>query len=159
MTVIKAATVPRLGRGGGVETIPLITRQSAAEENKITTGISSYPPGTGAPLHLHNCDEHVTLLAGAAEVEIAGQVTALEPDDTTYVAAGIVHAFRNTGDTPGEDPLGVQLGLRHAHVRGHRGDGGAPVPGRPDGPRRLSFPAARTLSISAAPSCLAGPRR
>jgi len=100
MTVIRAARVARLGRGGGVETIPLITRQAAEEQNKITTGISVYPPGTGAPLHSHNCDEHVTLLAGAAEVEIAGQVTSLEPDDTTYVPAGVVHAFTNTGDTP-----------------------------------------------------------
>jgi mannose-6-phosphate isomerase-like protein (cupin superfamily) len=100
MTVIKAATVERLGRGGGVVTIPLITRKSAEEENKITTGISVYPVGTGAPRHTHNCDEHVTLLAGAAEVEIAGESTPLEPDDTTYVAAGIVHAFRNTGEVP-----------------------------------------------------------
>jgi mannose-6-phosphate isomerase-like protein (cupin superfamily) len=100
MTVIKAATVTRLGRGGGVVTIPLITRQSAAEDNKITTGISIYPEGTGAPLHLHNCDEHVTLLEGSAEVEIAGQVTPLEPTDTTYVVAGVEHAFRNTGHTP-----------------------------------------------------------
>lgn len=100
MTVIKADKVERLGRGGGVVTIPLITRQSAEEENKITTGISIYPAGTGAPPHTHNCDEHVTLLEGAAEVEIAGEVTALVPDDTTYVEAGIVHCFRNTGDTP-----------------------------------------------------------
>jgi mannose-6-phosphate isomerase-like protein (cupin superfamily) len=100
MTVIKAAMVTRLGRGGGVETIPLITRQSAEEENKITTGISTYPVGTGAPLHTHNCDEHVTLLEGSAEVEIDGEVTPLEPPDTTYVTAGIVHAFRNTGTTP-----------------------------------------------------------
>ena len=100
MTVIKAGKVERLGRGGGVVTIPLITRQSAEEENKITTGISIYPAGTGAPPHTHNCDEHVTLLEGAAEVEIAGEVTALVPDDTTYVEAGIVHCFRNTGDTP-----------------------------------------------------------
>lgn len=100
MTVIKAGAVARLGRGGGVVTIPLITRKDAQEENKITTGISVYPVGTGAPLHTHNCDEHVTLMEGTAEVEIAGKVTPLEPDDTTYVAAGIVHAFRNTGDTP-----------------------------------------------------------
>ncbi len=59
MTVIKAAGAARLGRGGGVETVPLITRKTAAEENKITTGISTYPPGTGAPLHSHNCDEQV----------------------------------------------------------------------------------------------------
>jgi mannose-6-phosphate isomerase-like protein (cupin superfamily) len=100
MTVIKAAQVARLGRGGGVVTIPLITRKTAAEENKITSGISIYPPGTGAPLHSHNCDEHVTLLAGTAEVEIAGDITPLTPDDTTYVTAGINHAFRNTGTTP-----------------------------------------------------------
>jgi mannose-6-phosphate isomerase-like protein (cupin superfamily) len=100
MTVIKAAAVTRLSRGGGVQTIPLITRQSAAGDNKITTGISIYPEGTGAPLHLHNCDEHVTLLEGSAEVEIAGQVTPLEPPDTTYVVAGVEHAFRNAGATP-----------------------------------------------------------
>jgi mannose-6-phosphate isomerase-like protein (cupin superfamily) len=100
MTVIKAEQVERLGRGGGVVTIPLITRQTAAEENKITTGISIYPAGTGAPPHTHNCDEHVTLLEGAAEVEIDGAVTPLVPDDTTYVEAGVVHCFRNTGQTP-----------------------------------------------------------
>jgi quercetin dioxygenase-like cupin family protein len=100
MTIIKVAKVERLGRGGGVVTIPLITRHSAEEENKITTGISTYPVGTGAPLHTHNCDEHVTLLEGSAEVEIAGEVTPLVPNDTTYVTAGIEHAFRNTGDTP-----------------------------------------------------------
>jgi len=100
MTVIKSALVEWLGRGGGVVSVPLITRKSAAEANKITSGISVYPVGKGAPLHSHNCDEQVTLLAGTAEVEIAGEITRLEPDDTTYVAAGIVHAFRNTGDTP-----------------------------------------------------------
>jgi mannose-6-phosphate isomerase-like protein (cupin superfamily) len=100
MTVIKVAAVERLGRGGGVETIPLITRKSAEEENKITTGISIYPVGTGAPLHSHNCDEHVTVLAGKAEVEIDGMVTPLEPDDTTYVTAGIFHKFTNVGDEP-----------------------------------------------------------
>jgi mannose-6-phosphate isomerase-like protein (cupin superfamily) len=100
MTVIRAARVERLGRGGGVVTIPLITRRSAKEANKITTGISVYPAGTGAPPHSHNCDEHVTLLEGQADAEIAGEIIRLEPDDTTYVSAGIVHAFRNTGDTP-----------------------------------------------------------
>jgi mannose-6-phosphate isomerase-like protein (cupin superfamily) len=100
MTVIKSAQVERLGRGGGVVSVPLITRKTAVEESKVTSGISVYPVGKGAPLHAHNCDEHVTLLAGTAEVEIAGKITQLEPDDTTYVTAGIVHAFRNTGDTP-----------------------------------------------------------
>ena len=98
MSVIKAVDVTLIHRGGGVLTRPLVTRQSVTEDNKITTGISTYPVGKGAPLHLHNCDEHVTLLEGCAEVEVAGVITPLEPYDTTYVAAGIEHAFRNTGD-------------------------------------------------------------
>jgi mannose-6-phosphate isomerase-like protein (cupin superfamily) len=100
MTIIKAASVERLGRGGGVETIPLITRHTAAEHITITSGISTYPAGTGAPLHSHNCVEHVTLLSGVGECVIDGVTTPLERFDTTYVEAGIPHLFRNTGDEP-----------------------------------------------------------
>jgi len=83
-----------------VQTLPLVTRTSVSEDIKVTTGISTYPPGTGAPLHTHNCDEHVILLEGRGEVEAAGVVTPLVPYDSTYVLAGIEHAFRNTGDSP-----------------------------------------------------------
>ena len=100
MTIIKAASVERLGRGGGVQSVPLITRHSAAEHITITSGISTYPAGTGAPMHSHNCVEHVTLLEGVGECVIDGVVTALERFDTTYVEAGIPHLFRNTGDGP-----------------------------------------------------------
>ncbi|SHN74935.1 cupin domain-containing protein [Cryptosporangium aurantiacum] len=100
MTIIKAAQVTRLDRGGSVATIPLITKHSAVEKTTLTSGISTYPVGTGAPLHTHNCVEHVTLLSGVAEVETDGEITPLEVYDTTYVEAGIPHAFRNIGDTP-----------------------------------------------------------
>ena len=95
--VIKAGEVPLLDRGGGVTTIPLVTHRSDGTA-AITTGISTYPKGTGAPLHVHNCDEQVTLLEGKGEVEIEGEITPLIPYDSTYIAAGLQHAFRNTGD-------------------------------------------------------------
>jgi len=113
MTVIKAQEVPRVGRGGGVVTIPLVTRHTAQEENLITTGISSYPVGKGAPPHWHNCDEHVTLLSGAAEVDVDGAVTPLVPHDTTYVKAGIVHCFRNTSSA---EPMVILWVYSSAHV-------------------------------------------
>lgn len=114
MTVIKVGDVTPLGRGGGVVTIPLITRQSAEEENLITTGISTYPVGTGAPLHSHNCDEHVTLLSGVAEVEIEGVGTRrLVPNDTTYVKAGIFHKFTNVSD---EVPMKILWVYSSAYV-------------------------------------------
>ena len=113
MTVIKVQDVTPLGRGGGVVTIPLITRHTAEEENLITTGISSYPVGKGAPPHSHNCDEHVTLLSGTAEVEIDGAVTPLVPHDTTYVKSGIVHCFRNTSDV---EPMVIMWVYSSAYV-------------------------------------------
>jgi mannose-6-phosphate isomerase-like protein (cupin superfamily) len=97
--VIKVESVPTLNRGGGISTTPLVTRLSV-EGAKIVTGISSYPSGEGAPLHHHNCDEQVTLLSGAGEVEIDGVVTPLVPHDSTYIEAGVQHAFRNTGEQP-----------------------------------------------------------
>ncbi len=99
MTVVKTADVTVLDRGSGITSIPLITRDSDSTA-RITTGISSYPAGTGAPLHLHNCDEQVTILEGQGEVEIEGVVTPLVPYDSTYIQAGQTHAFRNTGDEP-----------------------------------------------------------
>lgn len=98
--IIKSALVPVLDRGGAVVTTPLVTTTSAAGENRITSGISVYPAGTGAPMHSHNCDEHVTVLDGFAEVVVEGTVTRLSQYDTTYIPSPIPHLFRNVGDTP-----------------------------------------------------------
>ncbi|WP_436530269.1 cupin domain-containing protein [Actinoplanes sp. HUAS TT8] len=98
--IIKSALVPVLDRGGAVATTPLITTTSAGGENRITSGISVYPAGTGAPMHSHNCDEHVTILDGFAEVVVDGTVTRLSRYDTTYIPSPIPHLFRNVGDTP-----------------------------------------------------------
>lgn len=99
MPVIKTADVRVLDRGSGIRTTPLVTHGSVPEA-AIATGISAYPRGEGAPLHVHNCDEQVTLLEGTGEVEIEGEVTPLVPYDSTYIAGGVEHAFRNTGDDP-----------------------------------------------------------
>ncbi|MBW8481202.1 cupin domain-containing protein [Actinomadura parmotrematis] len=98
--IIKAAEVPPLDRGGSVVTTPLVTTPAAAGENRITSGISVYPVGSGAPLHSHNCDEHVTVLDGDAEVLVDGEATRLARYDTTYIPSPIPHLFRNVGDTP-----------------------------------------------------------
>jgi len=99
-TIIKVASVAPLDRGGAVVSTPLVTTSSAGGENRITSGMSVYPVGSGAPLHSHNCDEHVTILDGEAEVWIDGEVTKLERFDTTYVPSPVPHLFRNIGDTP-----------------------------------------------------------
>jgi mannose-6-phosphate isomerase-like protein (cupin superfamily) len=97
--IIKVVDVKTIERGGGVQTTPLITRHGAADA-RFTTGMSVYPKGKGAFPHKHNCDEQVTLLEGIGECEVEGVITPLVPYDTTYIPAGKVHAFRNTGDAP-----------------------------------------------------------
>jgi mannose-6-phosphate isomerase-like protein (cupin superfamily) len=98
--IIKSALVPVLDRGGAIVTIPLVTTTAAGGENRITSGMSVYPVGTGAPMHSHNCDEHVTVLEGDAEVLVEGTVTRLGRFDTTYIPSPIPHLFRNVGSTP-----------------------------------------------------------
>ncbi|MFI5897929.1 cupin domain-containing protein [Actinoplanes sp. NPDC051513] len=98
--IIKSSDVKVLDRGGAIVTTPLITTTAAAGENKITSGISVYPPGTGAPMHSHNCDEHVTILDGEAEVLVEGTATRLGRYDTTYIPSPIPHLFRNVGNEP-----------------------------------------------------------
>jgi mannose-6-phosphate isomerase-like protein (cupin superfamily) len=98
-TIIKIDNVPVLDRGGGVRTWPLVVR-TRLPQAAFTTGMSIYPVGKGAPMHYHNCAEQVTLLEGHGEVEVEGAVTALVPYDSTYIPAGQMHCFRNTGDTP-----------------------------------------------------------
>jgi mannose-6-phosphate isomerase-like protein (cupin superfamily) len=99
-TIVHAKEVPLLDRGGSVVTTPLITTSVAGGENEITSGMSVYPVGSGAPLHSHNCDEHVTVLEGEAEVFVHGEVTRLERFDTTYIPSPHPHLFRNVGDVP-----------------------------------------------------------
>ncbi|GLZ06130.1 hypothetical protein Acsp03_35960 [Actinomadura sp. NBRC 104412] len=99
-TIIKVDRVPVLDRGGAITTTPLVTTRSSGGENLITSGMSVYPVGTGAPLHSHNCDEHVTVLDGEAEVLVDGEVTRLGRFDTTYIPSPIPHLFRNVGQTP-----------------------------------------------------------
>lgn len=97
--IIKVENVQRIDRGSGISTTPLVTVHTNPDA-KFTTGMSTYPQGQGAPFHVHNCDEQVTLLAGKGEVEVEGVITPLVPYDSTYIPAGLVHAFRNTGTEP-----------------------------------------------------------
>jgi mannose-6-phosphate isomerase-like protein (cupin superfamily) len=98
-SILKVDGIRVIERGSGIRTWPLVVHQALPHAH-FTTGMSVYPVGQGAPLHKHNCDEQVTLLEGAGEVEADGRVTALVPYDSTYIPAGIWHCFRNTGNVP-----------------------------------------------------------
>lgn len=97
--IMKMDDIRVIDRGSGIRTWPLATH-ATVDFATFTTGMSLYPVGQGAPMHRHNCDEQVTLLEGRGECEIDGVVTPLAPYDSTYIQAGLLHCFRNTGDVP-----------------------------------------------------------
>jgi mannose-6-phosphate isomerase-like protein (cupin superfamily) len=97
--IMKMDDIRVIERGSGIRTWPLATH-ATVDFARFTTGMSVYPVGQGAPMHRHNCDEQVTLLEGTGECEIDGVVTPLRPYDSTYIQAGLMHCFRNTGDEP-----------------------------------------------------------
>jgi quercetin dioxygenase-like cupin family protein len=94
--VLRAGRIPAAQRGSGASTVPLVTRAIGAEV--FLNGITTFEAGGSIPLHLHNCAECVVILAGEAIAEIDGTEHRLGQYDTTYVAGGVPHRFRNASD-------------------------------------------------------------
>ena len=80
-------------RGGGARTIPLVTLSSGARQ--ILNGITEFDPSAAIGLHFHNCEESVLVLEGEAVAVLDGAEHRLGAGDTTWIAAGVPHFFRN----------------------------------------------------------------
>jgi mannose-6-phosphate isomerase-like protein (cupin superfamily) len=98
--VIRIADAPVFARGDGVETT-LLVGEEQCQGAGFTSGLTRFPIGRKVPFHSHNCDEQVTILEGAALVEVEGEEPKpVQPYDTTYIPEGTSHRFINTGDNP-----------------------------------------------------------
>ncbi len=98
-TVIDVDKVPVVDRGAGIKTQPLIGHSALSGAN-MYSAMTWFPPGEGAPLHYHQCDEHITMMEGRGIVEIDGVMTQIKAHDTMYIEAGSHHRFYNTGNEP-----------------------------------------------------------
>ncbi|HWW47363.1 MAG TPA: cupin domain-containing protein [Xanthobacteraceae bacterium] len=97
-TVVRKTDTTVFSRGNGVETTLLIGNQVAG--SNFTSGLTRFPPGMGAPLHYHNCDEQVTILEGQAEFQVEDRIETLGVYDSTFIPAGKPHRFTNIGTSP-----------------------------------------------------------
>jgi putative monooxygenase len=61
----------------------------------ISTGIAIFRPSAGLPLHVHNCEESVTILDGDGICDIGGELIPLKPFDTSFVPPRVPHRFYN----------------------------------------------------------------
>ena len=96
-TIIRPSQLTARERGGGVRTIPLVTRAHGA--TTFINGITIFDPSAAVSLHHHNCEESVVILEGHAIVEIDGQEFEVGPQETTFLPASIPHRFRNASNT------------------------------------------------------------
>jgi quercetin dioxygenase-like cupin family protein len=93
--LIRFAEAEPVARGEGIVTVRLTPRLLPGQAFQM--GVTSFPPGTGIPLHSHNTIEQVTVLEGAGEAELNGERVPARPYDTTQISAGELHRFVNTG--------------------------------------------------------------
>ncbi len=63
-------------------------------------GEQYFEPGTGAPLHWHYYEEHITILEGTVEVFYDGEVEVLSGGATVVFLPQKIHGFLNVGETP-----------------------------------------------------------
>jgi quercetin dioxygenase-like cupin family protein len=95
--LLRPAELPMADRGGGARTIPLVTPRSGSRQ--MLNGITIFDPGAAIGEHFHNCEESVMVLEGDAVAVLDGVEHRLGAGDTTWIAAGVPHFFRNASPT------------------------------------------------------------
>ena len=94
--IIQSNTRPVIQRGGGAQTIQMVTPACGA--TSLLSGFTTIPPNQGIPMHYHNCEETVLVVEGSAIVETeAGETTAMA-GDVVWQAAGTPHRFVNASN-------------------------------------------------------------
>jgi len=94
--ILHPDNVIEIERGNGVRTRPLIGKWNC-QDNKVTTGITAFLPGTALAEHTHNVEETVMVIEGEAAAYVDGEPYDLVAGDVTWVPAGIRHYFENRG--------------------------------------------------------------
>ncbi|MGY9056154.1 MAG: cupin domain-containing protein [Alphaproteobacteria bacterium] len=96
MQVIDHATQPQEDWRKGVTTTMLVSAVTGSTQLLIFDQFCDL--GLGAPNHLHAVEEVLTLIAGQADVWIAGEHQAITAGQSVIIPAGKFHGFRNTGE-------------------------------------------------------------
>lgn len=96
--VLDPQTLPSKDRGSGIVTVPLVT--AGRGSRAMLTGLTTIPAGAAVPLHTHNCEECVTVVAGEGVAHIDGVNHPVAVRHTSWIPAETPHCFRNTGEEP-----------------------------------------------------------
>ncbi|MBM3740910.1 MAG: cupin domain-containing protein [Acidobacteria bacterium] len=81
----------------GITATPKLFEDAGAKN--LSSGISTFAPGSTARVHGHNTEEVLTILQGKALIEAEGKRFEAEPLDICYMPAGVFHRVTNIGDS------------------------------------------------------------
>ena len=88
-----------VGEGPKVEIARGVTFEclvgSHNQARRLTTGLVTFAPGATLPYHSHTFAESITLLSGAAIVEVEGRSYTLQRLDNAVIPPGLAHQARN----------------------------------------------------------------
>ena len=77
--------------------------------------VQTVEPGAATPVHRHDCEEAIVILAGSGVLDLEGREEAFGPGETLVIPRNAVHQVRCTGP----DPLRLVAVLGTAPVRVH----------------------------------------
>ncbi|MFO0903923.1 MAG: aldolase/citrate lyase family protein [Pirellulales bacterium] len=99
----RAATITPRGKGVPVELgrgVMMDCLAGAPQHARgLTVGIAAFEPSAALPCHRHTFAEALTLLEGAATVDVEGRIHTLRRFDTILIPAGRAHQTRNSSTT------------------------------------------------------------
>jgi quercetin dioxygenase-like cupin family protein len=94
-TLIRAAEIPQLDRGGVVMS-PLATPAQQATEVLVLRG--AVPPGLEFPAHSHDRQEVLLVVRGSARATIGDEEHRIDAGDVLLIPGGAVHGFVPLGE-------------------------------------------------------------
>jgi quercetin dioxygenase-like cupin family protein len=91
------ADLPIVPSPSGLPSQHIVSSEMGAET--IFVGQQWLEPGERVLLHTHPVEEALTFLAGSGEATLDEELVAIGPGVSLFIPPGVVHGFRNTGET------------------------------------------------------------
>ncbi len=96
--LIRQDSVKLLERAPGVTVSSMVGEESGATQ--ISSGITTFAPGSSNTTHYHNAEESVIVIEGEGVMVIGGEEHHVKPNDAAFITPGTHHRIMNTGDGP-----------------------------------------------------------
>jgi quercetin dioxygenase-like cupin family protein len=116
MLIVRNSEVVLEATPGGNRAGSVVTPSRGATEISVIR--QTQRPGGSNPLHRHDREEAMTMLAGRITVSSDGQAQELLAGDTVVIPAGTAHQIANMGDETAEWLLIAPAGIRFFHADG-----------------------------------------